>query len=531
LDIPQSHAVLREILPPIGNLIHDKVEKVRLAVVQMLLRIKTIPNIKYYHIVPLDHLTARFIDEGKHRSNYNSSVAAALTSLMINSYFPTTTDTTTSTTTNNTEAIRRTIQFCTDEPEAAIIFYTHVSKYRSYHSIVQLLMQLFQYLVSSVTNDYYEIKQSNQMKPSKTAMTMKRRRRFSKTKIVENDLDDNINDDGGNTKYDDDDKTKDARQKPSIEVMATVSEVICILWESIHSQLQYQEEWRQFLISEFSSDKLTSIYTYYSTMAHNIEITGNIVQLLDNPDNNELLLIQEDCDRICSAMVSYAGNLPTSESMDSFVSAVVASIQNEMESNNENDNVQSKAMHTNNITSYIALLCTWNKTDMVVSSITSMIRSKLYQNLTNLSLQDSPLAPVSMDSKKRRSRRTVNITKTNVSNMGTINDQILPSLPISVLVQVMENILRGSDPCCTLSRTAILSSSIASNDFEQLLYEGITYMEQILLQIESRIPVVRLFLHIKYYIFIYMFNRTCRRSINNSQILCKLSIRIRIHSI
>ena len=64
LEEEKSHAVLRPLLSNVGNLIHDKTEKVRLAVVNMLLFVKRLRGIKYYHVVPADHLLSRLADEG-----------------------------------------------------------------------------------------------------------------------------------------------------------------------------------------------------------------------------------------------------------------------------------------------------------------------------------------------------------------------------------------------------------------------------------------------------------------------------------
>jgi condensin-2 complex subunit G2 len=52
LEAGESHAVLRALLPSIGNLINDKVERVQLATVKLLLQVKKIRGIKYYHGVP-----------------------------------------------------------------------------------------------------------------------------------------------------------------------------------------------------------------------------------------------------------------------------------------------------------------------------------------------------------------------------------------------------------------------------------------------------------------------------------------------
>ncbi len=65
----RTHAVLRPLLPSIGNLIHDRSDKVRLAVANMLLLVKKTRGMKYYHVVPANHLLARLADEGRGRNN------------------------------------------------------------------------------------------------------------------------------------------------------------------------------------------------------------------------------------------------------------------------------------------------------------------------------------------------------------------------------------------------------------------------------------------------------------------------------
>jgi len=84
LEEEKSHAVLRPLLSNVGNLIHDKTEEVRLAVVNMLLFVKRLRGIKYYHVVPADHLLSRLANEGPG----TNPVAVGLSNLLSNSFFP-----------------------------------------------------------------------------------------------------------------------------------------------------------------------------------------------------------------------------------------------------------------------------------------------------------------------------------------------------------------------------------------------------------------------------------------------------------
>jgi len=81
LTLEAPRAVLRSILPRLGNLIHDTAESVRHAVVRLLLQVKQVPTIKYFHVVPPHHLVARLEVET------SSSVITSLVRLVANSYF------------------------------------------------------------------------------------------------------------------------------------------------------------------------------------------------------------------------------------------------------------------------------------------------------------------------------------------------------------------------------------------------------------------------------------------------------------
>jgi condensin-2 complex subunit G2 len=468
LDAPQSHGVLRDILPAMGNLIHDKVEKVRLAVVNMLLRIKTIPNIKYYHIVPLEHLTARFIDEAKHRNPSNSVVASALTSLMINSYFPESAKSsgtkkfTVSQDSNSTDAIRRALQFCTDEPEAAIVFYSNVSKYRSFSSIVQLLVQLFRCLHTSVED---QIKRDARSR--KSLATMKRRRRFSKPKAP--DLNDCNSPTGNDISVNE--------EVPPIEVLATIAEVIRTLWESIEPKLQRNEEWKLFLVDEFSGSKLSTIFSYYDSMNQKLSSS-------DDDDDIETLLIQEDCSRICFTALSCAGRLP-SKSVVGLMPCIVTSIQHEIQSDLQRNRIPGSFIP------YLALLCVWDMAEQAVLSIAVSIRSSLYNKIpsndTHLSLFDSPVA-VAANSKKRRSGRTV---ATSSPSAASAADDIIPLLAVPILVNVLHEVLGGSDSDSLSVRNAFLSSANASEVLEKLFHDGVICMQRLLDDSQARDFTVR----------------------------------------
>lgn len=121
-------------------MIHDKTEKVRLAVVRMLLVVKKLKSMKYYHVVPAKHLLARLADEGRGKNNPTGPVARGLTELLSNSFFPTGSKKTMA------DVIGRTFRLIQDDPAAALVFYRNASTQLSVHSIVKLISALMKCL-------------------------------------------------------------------------------------------------------------------------------------------------------------------------------------------------------------------------------------------------------------------------------------------------------------------------------------------------------------------------------------------------
>jgi condensin-2 complex subunit G2 len=109
---PASHAVLRTLLPTFGNLLHDTCERVRCATVHLLKTIKSIPGIKYYHVVPVSHLLARLVEDD------DTKVATAITELVQNSYLPSSK--------TGQEQVQRLLHLVTNSFPAAKVFCAHL---------------------------------------------------------------------------------------------------------------------------------------------------------------------------------------------------------------------------------------------------------------------------------------------------------------------------------------------------------------------------------------------------------------------
>ena len=142
-----SHAVLRSLLPSLGNLLHDKSERVRLSVVHMLLAVKNTKGIKFYHVVPVQTLLTRLAVEGEGHHPTGGPVASALTGLLLNSYFPQGENIT------GAIQVQRTLHLLSFNPKAAGVFYKNLHVHLSLNSISKLITMLLKCLRAAVRAD------------------------------------------------------------------------------------------------------------------------------------------------------------------------------------------------------------------------------------------------------------------------------------------------------------------------------------------------------------------------------------------
>ena len=210
LEEDKTHAVLRPLLPSLGNLIHDKSEKVRLAVVRMLLFVKKIRGMRYYHVVPAQHLLARLEDEGCSCNNPTGPVALALTELLSNSFFPIGSKKTMN------DIIIRTLRLLTDNPGAALTFYRNASSQLSVSSITNLIAALMKCLCMLIEEE----KKANDEDVSNLSQV-----------FPEGDSDECKN------------ACAKIFMKSNTALMATIAESISMLWESVSFMLLIVGPW------------------------------------------------------------------------------------------------------------------------------------------------------------------------------------------------------------------------------------------------------------------------------------------------
>lgn len=199
LSEEKTHAILRPLLPSIGNMIHDKTEKVRLAVVKMLLVIKKLKGMKYYHVVNANNLLKRLAEEGRGRNNPTGPVAKGLTELLSNSFFPAGSKKTTA------DVIGRTFKLLQDEPSAAVVFYKNASTQLSVHSIVKLVSALMKCLCFLIVEEKKSMAED----------------------VSRLELSQVVDEEGLDCSED------DKREALGVGKMAIIAESISILWESV----------------------------------------------------------------------------------------------------------------------------------------------------------------------------------------------------------------------------------------------------------------------------------------------------------
>lgn len=410
---------MRPLLSSLGNLIHDKAERVRIAAVRMLIRIKQIRGIRFYHVVPVDHLTARFTEETRlHRSPRNA-VARELTALMLNSYFPHGSNVSAS------AQLQRTLTFLLTDPDAAAVFYANLADHLEVESVAKFIVMLLACLKSAVDED-----EAQQVKKSKKHK--KRRRRASE--------------------HDEDNSGDSEEQNLSASntaLMASLTGTIDVLWESIDGDLSdpFQDGCRALLVNRF-------------VKANAVQLLSHFQQKVNESDSQteEDSSRRDDCWRTCSAILRCASRLPQ-ERIEGIVSFVISSLQSSAGEG------RGSCAH---LSSHLALLCTWERTEIVASTLAKSIESAFGEDI-------SLMSPCFGDNVGRRSSRSI------VGNTQVNGESFeIPKFPPQMAWQILDAILKASDPSSAAVRDAILSSTSASNNIIMALERGTIFAERLL---------------------------------------------------
>uniref|UniRef100_A0A7N8YPT9 Non-SMC condensin II complex, subunit G2 n=1 Tax=Mastacembelus armatus TaxID=205130 RepID=A0A7N8YPT9_9TELE len=138
LDNALSHPLLEKLLPMAKNSLHDSSEKVRVAFLDMLIKVKEVRAAKFWEICAMDHLLARLAIDC-------SSVSKRVASLLINSFFPVNK--------SEREWCTRCISLTEMNPVAARKFYMYAHNHTTPTNIVKLMLALRRFLKKCVNTD------------------------------------------------------------------------------------------------------------------------------------------------------------------------------------------------------------------------------------------------------------------------------------------------------------------------------------------------------------------------------------------
>ncbi|XP_032090653.1 condensin-2 complex subunit G2 [Thamnophis elegans] len=202
LDNVLSHPLLEQLLPALKYNLHDNSEKVRVAFVDMLLKIKATKAAKFWRICPVEHLLARLEIDSR-------PVSRRIVNLLINSFLPI----------SQPEVwCERCVTLIQMNAPAARKFYQHVHEYTSPTNIAKLIIAIRNCLNGSI---------QQQLKESESGDEQNEKENISVTDnlFLIDDL-------------------------PS---MAGLLEIIVILWRSIQKQLDCNEEAKNHIVQKFAS--------------------------------------------------------------------------------------------------------------------------------------------------------------------------------------------------------------------------------------------------------------------------------------
>ncbi|NXB68263.1 CNDG2 protein, partial [Struthidea cinerea] len=211
LDNKLSHPLLEHLLPATKHSLHDNSEKVRVAFVDMLLKVKATKAAKFWNICPMEHLLSRLEADSR-------PVSRRIVNLLMNSFFPV----------NQPEDVwcERCVTLIQMNPAAARKFYQYAYEFTAPTNIAKLMLTIRRCLNACIQ------------------------------KAMKESLHDSGNDD------DDDEDGSEKENKSVLDnvlsvndvaSMASLLEITVILWRSIHRALDHNEDARDYAIRKFAA--------------------------------------------------------------------------------------------------------------------------------------------------------------------------------------------------------------------------------------------------------------------------------------
>nr|KAF6271979.1 non-SMC condensin II complex subunit G2 [Pipistrellus kuhlii] len=203
LDNKLSHPLLEQLLPALKYSLHDNSEKVRVAFVEMLLKVKAVRAAKFWKICPMEHILVRLESDSR-------PVCRRLVSLIFNSFLPV----------NLPEEVwcERCVTLLQMNHAAARRFYQYAHEHTACTNIAKLIHVIRHCLNACIRKAIRERQEEDEEREKENVSVL--------------------------------DKTLSVSDAAS---MAGLLEIIVILWKSIHRSMEKNKEARLYTIDKFAS--------------------------------------------------------------------------------------------------------------------------------------------------------------------------------------------------------------------------------------------------------------------------------------
>uniref|UniRef100_A0A4W2EUK3 Condensin-2 complex subunit G2 n=1 Tax=Bos indicus x Bos taurus TaxID=30522 RepID=A0A4W2EUK3_BOBOX len=203
LDNKLSHPLLEQLLPALKYCLHDNSEKVRVAFVDMLLKVKAVRAAKFWKICPMEHILARLESDSR-------PVCRRLVGLIFNSFLPV----------NQPEAVwcERCVALLQMNHAAARRFYQHAHEHTACTNIAKLIHVIRHCLNACIRRALSACREDAEEPGKENASAL--------------------------------DQTLSVSDAAS---MAGLLETVVILWRSIHRSLENNKEARVYTVDKFAS--------------------------------------------------------------------------------------------------------------------------------------------------------------------------------------------------------------------------------------------------------------------------------------
>ncbi|XP_035375736.1 condensin-2 complex subunit G2 isoform X2 [Electrophorus electricus] len=202
LDNRLSHPLLEKLLPALKSSLHDTSEKVRVAFVDMLLKIKAVRAAKFWKVCSMEHLLERLERD-------SPAVSKRIVNLLFNSFLPV----------SQSEEIwcERCVTMVQMNPGAARKFYRYACLYTAPTNIVKLMLMIRKCLNSCIQKGV------------------------------------KITDDSVSSNKENSSVLEEVLSVKDTAVMASLLEIVVILWNSVQKSLELHQDALSYITAKFAS--------------------------------------------------------------------------------------------------------------------------------------------------------------------------------------------------------------------------------------------------------------------------------------